>query len=329
MPRKAASTPDVATSSPRTIWKGSITFGLVYIPVALYPASKDQSLDFDWLDKRDMSPVGYKRVNKVTGKEVTKENIVKGLAYSDGRYAILTDDEIRASHPKATQTVELLSFVDEGSIPPEFFERPYFLAPTAKGEKVYSLLRETLRKEKKVGIAYVIIATKQHLAAVIPGERALMLMLLRWKNEIRDDSALGVPPAGKSAGVKPAELAMATQLVKSMSEKWDPGQYEDTFRGEIMALVKKKIAAGKTTEILAVDDTSEDRPSAKILDLTDLLKRSLSSGKKSNGAKVPREAMAGKSKVTALKPKIERKVEPEAKRKPEPKRKPTVQKKRA
>ncbi|MEP7156304.1 MAG: Ku protein [Betaproteobacteria bacterium] len=283
-PAKPAASADTAVPSRRTIWKGSITFGLVYIPVALYPASKEDGLDFDWLDKRDMAPVGYKRVNKVTGKEVTKENIVKGLAYQEGRYAILTDEEIRATHPKSTQTVELLSFVDEGEIAPEYFEKPYYLAPTAKGEKVYSLLRETLRKEKKIGIAYVVIATKQHLAALIPGERALMLLLLRWNTEIRGEEGISVPPAGKSAGVKPAELAMATQLVKSMSGKWNPADYEDTFRGEIMALVKKKVAAGKTTEILPADAVSEERPSAKILDLTDLLKRSLKSGGKSSAA---------------------------------------------
>lgn len=283
--RKAAPESDTPAPARRTIWKGSITFGLVYIPVALYPASKEDALDFDWLDKRDMSPVGYKRINKVTGREVTKENIVKGLAYQEGRYAILTEEEIRAAHPKSTQTVELLSFVEEGEIEPEFFEKPYYLAPTAKGEKVYSLLRETLKREKKIGVAYVVIATKQHLAALIPRERTLMLLLLRWHTEIRDDEGINAPPAGKSAGVKPAELAMATQLVRSMSGKWNPADYEDTFRHEIMALVKKKVAAGKTTEIMPADVVTEDRPSAKILDLTDLLKRSLKSGGKSSAAR--------------------------------------------
>ena len=294
-PNKAVTETDTPAPSRRTIWKGSITFGLVYIPVALYPASKEDALDFDWLDKRDMAPVGYKRVNKVTGKEVTKENIVKGLAYQEGRYAILTDEEIRAAHPQSTQTVELLFFVDEGEIAPEFFEKPYYLAPTAKGGKVYSLLRETLRKEKKIGIAHVVIATKQHLAALIPGERTLMLLLLRWHTEIRDDEGINAPPAGKNVGVKPAELAMATQLVKSMSGKWNPADYTDTFRGEIMALVKKKVAAGKTTEIMPAEAVSEERPSAKILDLTDLLKRSLKSGSKTGARQATRKTAMRKS----------------------------------
>jgi DNA end-binding protein Ku len=262
---------------PRTLWKGSINFGLLYIPVALYPAVQEQDLDFDWLDKRDMAPVGYKRVNKITGKEVSKENIVKGLAYTEGKYAILTDEEIRATHPKTTQTVELLHFVDEGTVPPVYFERPYFLAPTAKGEKVYALLRETLRKEKKIGIAYVVIATKQHLAALIPNDRALMLFTLRWETEIRGVEELSLPAAGM-AGVKPAEAAMAAQLVNSMSGKWKPDDYRDTFKDDIMALVKKKVAAGKTTEILSLEQAGDAPESAQILDLTDLLKRSLKKG---------------------------------------------------
>jgi DNA end-binding protein Ku len=281
---------------PRTLWKGSITFGLLYIPVALYPAVQEQDLDFDWLDKRDMAPVGYKRVNKITGKEVVKENIVKGLAYTEGKYAILTDAEIRASHPKTTQTVELLNFVDQGAVPPEYFERPYFLAPTAKGEKVYALLRETLRKEKKIGIAYVVIATKQHLAALIPNDRALMLFTLRWNTEIRGDEGLSFPAAGM-AGVKPAEAAMAAQLVNSMSGKWTPAEYRDTFKNDIMALVKKKVAAGKTTEILAVEQADEAPESAQILDLTDLLKRSLKKG----GVTVAPDI--SNSEVTTLTPK--------------------------
>jgi len=281
---------------PRTLWKGSITFGLLYIPVALYPAVQEQDLDFDWLDKRDMAPVGYKRVNKITGKEVNKENIVKGLAYTEGKYAILTDEEIRATHPKTTQTVELLNFVDQGAVPPEYFERPYFLAPTAKGEKVYALLRETLRKEKKIGIAYVVIATKQHLAALIPNDRALMLCTLRWETEIRGDEGLNLPAAGM-ADVKPAEAAMAAQLVNSMSGKWKPDEYRNTFKDDIMALVKKKVAAGKTTEIVSVAEADEAPASAQILDLTDLLKRSLKKGGANNAPK------PSDNKVTTLKPK--------------------------
>lgn len=281
---------------PRTLWKGSITFGLLYIPVALYPAVQEQDLDFDWLDKRDMAPVGYKRVNKITGKEVSKENIVKGLAYTEGKYAILTDEEIRATHPKTTQTVELLHFVDQGAVPPEYFERPYFLAPTAKGEKVYALLRETLRKEKKIGIAYVVIATKQHLAALIPNDRALMLFTLRWETEIRNDEGLSFPAAGM-AGVKPAEAAMAAQLVNSMSGKWTPNEYRETFKEDIITLVKKKVAAGKTTEILSIAEPNEAPASAQIIDLTDLLRRSLKKGDASAAPKI------SNNKVTTLKPK--------------------------
>ena len=175
-------------------------------------------------------------------------------------------------------------------------EKPYFLAPTAKGEKVYALLRETLRKEKKIGIAYVVIATRQHLAALIPNDRALMLFTLRWESEIRNEEGMSFPAAGK-AGVKPAEAAMAVQLVNSMSGTWKPGAYRDTFRDDIMALIKKKVAAGKTTEIMSLEQAGETPASGQILDLTDLLKRSLKKGS------VDAAPKPGSTKVTALKPK--------------------------
>ena len=178
-------------------------------------------------------------------------------------------------------------------MPSEYFERPYFLAPTAKGDKVYALLRETLRKEKKIGIAYVVIATKQHLAALIPNDRALMLFTLRWQTEIRSEEGLSFPAAGM-ADVKPAEAAMAAQLVNSMSGKWTPDEYRDTFKEDIMALVKKKEATGKTTEILSTAEANEAPASAQILDLTDLLRRSLKKGDASAAPKV------SNNKVTTL-----------------------------
>src|SRR5437762_13722795 len=152
---------------PRVLWKGAVTFGLVHIPVALYPAAKRDTLDFDWLDQRDMHPVGYKRVNKETGKEVPKEDIVKGLEYEDGHYVVLSNEEIKAANVKSTQLVEILAFVDAQSIPPTYFDTPYYLAPTQRGEKVYALLREALKRTRKVGIAHVVIQTKQHFAVLI------------------------------------------------------------------------------------------------------------------------------------------------------------------
>ena len=153
---------------PRVIWKGSISFGLVHIPVALYPATTSDRIDFDWLDKRTMAPIGYKKVNKETGKEVDKKFIVRGIQYEPEHYVVLSDEEIRAANPKATQSVDILCFADLKEVSFLYLETPYFLAPDKKGEKVYALLREALKKTGKIGIALVVMHTKQHLAALIP-----------------------------------------------------------------------------------------------------------------------------------------------------------------
>src|SRR5436190_14508444 len=148
---------------PRVIWKGAISFGLVHVPVALYPAAQEDDIDFDWLDKRSMDPVGYKRINKRTGKEIEKENIVKGVKHGDGEYVVLSEDEIRAAYPRSTQTIEIEAFVEAQDISFVFLERPYFLEPIDKGEKVYALLREAMAKAGVLGIARVVMHTKEHL----------------------------------------------------------------------------------------------------------------------------------------------------------------------
>src|SRR6476469_3666039 len=194
--------PMAAEASTRVLWKGAITFGLVHIPVGLHSATAEQGIDFDWLDKRSMDRVGYKRINKKTGKEIDKENIVKGIAYEDGQYVVLSDDEIAQAYPKTTQTIEIEAFVGADEIPFVFLERPYYVAPINKGAKVYALLRETLKKTGKIGVARVVIQTKQHLAALIPAGRGMVLNLLRWGDSIRPDDELDLPPEGTtSAGI--------------------------------------------------------------------------------------------------------------------------------
>lgn len=278
---------------PRALWKGAISFGLVHIPVALYPAARSETLDFDWLDRRNMAAVGYKRVNKETGREVPRENIVRGLKHRDGRYVILTDEEIRAANVKSTQTVDIVSFVEAGAIDITYFDTPYFLAPTARGGKVYALLREALKRERKVGIALVVIQTRQHLAALIPGERALLLNTLRWANELRPVTDLDLPSAGaKAAGIREQEMKMAVELVRSMSTPWKPEQYKDRFRNDILKLVDRKVAKGQLKEPL-VTEAAAERPKAQVIDLADLLKQSL--GKRKPAASATRRRKAAKS----------------------------------
>jgi DNA end-binding protein Ku len=265
---------------PHMIWKGAISFGLVHVPVQLYPATQSEKVGFNLLDKRTIDPVGYKQINKRTGKDVTRENIVRGFEYEKDKYVVLSDDEIRAANPESTQTVDILAFVDAADISFLYLDTPYFLAPDRKGEKVYALLREAMKSSGKIGVASVVLHNKQHLAALIPLGPVLALNTLRWAAEVRDLDEFKLPPDGtKSAGVSARELDMAKKLIDDMSDPWDPSQYHDTFRDDIMALVDKKVRAGKTEEITEIETPHESRQSADILDLSDLLKRSLGRGK--------------------------------------------------
>jgi DNA end-binding protein Ku len=308
----------MAKTSTRTLWKGAITFGLVHIPIALYSATAESDLNFDWLDKRTMDPVGYKRINKKTGKEIDKDNIVKGIEYGDGEYVVLTPEEIAAAYPRTTQTIEIESFVDADDVPFVYLERPYYVAPINKGEKVYALLREALKESNKVGIAKVVIQTKQHLAVLIPCGPALVLNLLRWGGEIRSWEDLKLPPTGaKAAGLKDSELKMARQLIDDMAAEWNADQFRDSFREEIMQLVESKAKAGETETVTPVEDDPSPQRGADVIDLTELLKRSLQVGKAA-AAPAPKPAAARKpaqkkaaagaaaKKTTAARPKARR-----------------------
>lgn len=258
----------------RAIWKGAISFGLVHIPVALVSATSSQGVDFDWLDSRSMDPVGYKRVNKVTGKEVTKEHIVKGVAYEKGRYVVLSEEEIRSAHPVSTQTIDIFSFVDADQIPLQNIDTPYYLAPDKRGGKVYALLRETLSKTNKVALARVVLHTRQYLAALMPLEDALVLVKLRWPQDVRGLDELELGPEVTKPQLAKGELDMAKRLVQDMSADWKPEDYKDEFEDKIMALVEKKAHEGKIEDVETVGG-EEERKTADVIDLTELLKRSL------------------------------------------------------
>jgi DNA end-binding protein Ku len=276
---------------PRSIWKGAISFGLVHVPIALYPASSDIGIDFDWLDKRSMDPVGYRRINKRTGKEVSKENIVKGVKVEDEAYVVLSDEEIKAAYPRTTQTIEIEAFVEADQIPLIQFEKPYYLEPLPKGDKVYSLLREAMLASGVVGIARVVMHTKEYLAALIPNEQALILNTLRWAAEIRSWKDLKLPEEGKKA-LKDSDLRMAKQLIADMTTKWDPEAYADKFTHAIHALVAKRQKAGTTEKVEAME--TAEQPPSNVIDLTALLARSLKKGN-GNGNKHRRPAASGKA----------------------------------
>ncbi|MFC5547469.1 Ku protein [Massilia aerilata] len=261
----------------RSMWKGAISFGLVHIPVELYPATSEHSLDLHMLDRRDFAPIGFKRYNKNTGKEVSWDDIIKGYEYADDEYVVLSDEDLRRANPEATQTIDILAFVNAGEVPLIYYEQPYYLAPGKGGDKVYALLRETLRDVGKIGIANVVIRVKQHLAALVCVDDAIVLITLRYPDEIRGTGELEIPGEhSKAAMVTAKELQMAKALVEGMSEKWKPTQYHDTYREDVLALVKKKIKAKQTKTITEPDPDEDKKPAkAKVIDLVSLLQASL------------------------------------------------------
>jgi DNA end-binding protein Ku len=282
------------------IWKGAISFGLVHVPVGLYPASQSVGIDFDWLDKRSMDPVGYKRINKRTGKEIKGDDIVKGIKQQDGDYVVLSDDEIKAAYPKTTQTIEIESFVKQADISFMLLETPYYLEPLGKSGKVYALLREAMAAAGVIGIARVVIHTKEHLAVLIPSEPALILNTIRWASEIRPTDELALPATGKSGvAPKPAELKMATQLIGEMTAPWKPEEHAENFSAAIHQLVARKVAAGETETVTPLEEAAEPGTASNVVDLTELLSRSLRGSRK--GAPATKAAAAKKSAPAAKK----------------------------
>ncbi|TFW24673.1 non-homologous end joining protein Ku [Duganella callida] len=273
----------------RALWKGAISFGLVYIPVEMYTAVQEHDLDLTMLDKRDFSPIGYKRYNKSSGKEVTWDNIVKGYEYEDNEYVVLSEEDLRRANVEATQTIDIHAFVESAEVPLTYYETPYYLAPTRGGGKVYALLRETLRKAGKIAIATVVMRTKQHLCALVCVEDKIVLNTLRYATEIRSAEDLKLPPATlKAAGISDKELKMALSLVEGMSEGWNPDQYHDTYKEDVMAMVQKKIKAGQTKTITAPGKEEAAPKASNVVDLVALLQDSL--GKRGKAAPKARAA---------------------------------------
>jgi DNA end-binding protein Ku len=257
------------------IWKGAVTFGLVHMPVALYSATRDSSIDFQWLDRRTLDPVGYRRYNKRTGRELKMEDIVKGVRQRDGRYVVITDAEIRAAFPKSTQTIEIESFVKRSELPLVLLERPYYLQPAGSAGHVYALLRETIRAADVAGIARIVIHNKEHLAALVAVEGALVLEVLRWAGDLRTEKSLTLP-SGAAARLKAGELQMARRLVTQMTHPWQAQHYSEDFSRRIDTLIKRKLAAGKSQAVESLEAAPSPQVPSNVIDLAELLRRSMS-----------------------------------------------------
>lgn len=261
----------------RPIWKGSVSFGLVTIPVTLYAAeNRQEELHFNLLDSRNNAKVKYKRVNEANGEEVPWDNIVKGYEYEDGNFVLMGDEDFKRAAVEATQTVAIEDFVERNDVGYVYYDKPYYLVPAKGGEKAYVLLRDVLAKTGKIGIARVVIRTRQYLAAMIPEGDALVLDVLRYQYELREPKELGLPEILERAGKpKPQELAMAEQLVRAMAGPWKPAKYHDEYRDKLVDWINKKVKAGQLEPAAAVPgEEAEGLPPAPI-NIMDLLKRSV------------------------------------------------------
>src|SRR5438132_3455165 len=261
---------------PRGLWKGAISFGLVNVPVELYSAQKRSAeLDLTMLDKRDLAPVGYQRVNKASGKEVPWEDVVKGYEYEDDKYVVLSEEDFRRANPEASKTVDIVAFVELAEIAPLFFETPYYLGPSKRGEKAYALLRDAMAKAGKAGIATVVIRTKQYLAALIQQDEALLLNTLRYYKELKRPEDLEIPE--KLKGHKPTskELDMALRLIDDMADEWQPEKYHDTYHADLLKRTQEKVKAGQNEAVTEPEKAARPKKGADVIDLMSLLKKSV------------------------------------------------------
>ena len=253
----------------RAIWKGSISFGLVNIPIALYPATRREELKFRLLRESDLSPVNYKRVAEKDGKEVPWNQIVKGYEYEKGKYVILKDEDFQRVDLEATQTVDIQDFVDQEEIDPIFFYKPYYLEPQKGGDKAYVLLRDALKDSGKVGIAKVVIKTREYLAGVKPEDGVLVLELMHFADELADPGKLHIL---KKIEVGKREMNMAKSLIDSMSSKWNPEKYKDDYRKALMEVIEEKVEAGGKE----IEEKPKKAPKpTKVIDLVSVLQKSL------------------------------------------------------
>jgi DNA end-binding protein Ku len=266
----------------RGIWKGSISFGLVEVPVSLHSCAKSEEVRFTQLDKRNLSPIGYRRYNKESGDEVAWGDIVRGYEYEDGKYAVLTDADL-----------------NRAEIEPVYFETPYYVAPQHANSRAYALLRDALEQSNRAGIARVVLHTRDHIGALLVRDKLLVLDLLRYAHEVKKPSDIEVPEQDEKAlRLKPAELQMALQLIDGMTEAWKPEKFADEYRAAVLTLVKQKVKAGKTA---VIDDEEPETPRSKaeVYDLMPLLKESLAGGggrSKKPAAKKKRAAPARNGK---------------------------------
>lgn len=261
-----------STAPGRGIWSGSISFGLLQIPVTLYTAERRaEEIHFRQLDKNDLAPIRYERVNSATGKPVEWKDIVKGYEYEPDNYVVLDPEELKKANVKATQTLDIQDFVPADQIDPAFFETPYYIVPQKRATKAYVLLREALEKKNAVAIATFVLRTREHLCALMPVGDAIMLEVLRFGHELRKAKDMPLPSASE-ASIGARELAMAEQLIEGMMADWEPAKYRDRYYSDVMKMIEEK---AKTGTIKSKTGKAHGEVANDVVDLLDLLKKSV------------------------------------------------------
>lgn len=259
----------------RPIWKGQIAFGLVNVPVTVFSAERRADISFKLIDSRNSSRIRYERVNEETGKEVPWDNIVKGFEYDKGSYVLLSEKELESASPELTKTIEIEQFVQLDEIEAVYFDRPYYVVPAKGGEKGYVLLREAMAKSGRVGIAKVVIRTRQYLSALMPDGDALVLNLLRFAQEVVPTDDFDIPTKSlKQYKITPKEVQLAEQLIDGMSGEWNPADFQDEYRDALMKMIEKKVESGKVKAIEDPEEVEEEEPT-RTINFMDVLKESL------------------------------------------------------
>ena len=279
------------TQSSRAIWKGTISFALVAIPVTLHAAEERQELSFRMLDRSDLSPIRYERVNATTGKPVDWEKIVKGYEYEKDEYVVLTQEDLRRANPEATRTIDLIHFVDAAEINPVYYEKPYYIAPQKSGEKGYALLREVMSRAGKVAIGRMVLRSHEYLAALLVNSSALVLNTLRFAHELRPAGKLDLPDRDlKRLKISEKEIEMAEQLIASMQDRWRPEEYREEYREDVLEMIEQKIKTGKSKTIEEPGRASAAARKGKVVDITELLKRSVENARNKDEQRARRKA---------------------------------------
>ena len=283
----------------RPIWTGTLSFGLLNVPIRLMPGEKRTDLHFRMLDSRDNSPIRYERVNSDTGEEVPWKDVVKAYEYRKGSFVVLEDEDLRAAAPETHETVEIAAFVDADAVSPDYYEKPYVLVPGKKAEKGYVLLRETLAETGKIGIARVVIRTREYLSAVMVKDNALILMLLRYPQELVDLSDYEIPTGNSAAHrVTKQEVTMARQLIEAMASKWKPSDYRDEFRDRLHKVIQKRMKS-KGLVTPPAEEAEPEEATTNVVDFMELLRKSIASNKRSPASTKRARAKPARAKRAA------------------------------